>query len=329
MRVQSTVAMLPDIPPQALIVISRALQSLATPIVALLVTTAAGLGAGGEAGDAISFCNVLFVGNLCAALVVAFSFGPRRIATDLARTDKRDRLEILAFAALAALLSAWIFTALETTTVTNAVLLARLGPVLFAVGSATLARRSLTRSEYLGFALIALGVVATTFAGTGFIVVRGDVLILASTVVFALVQLISKRLLPRTGLPALVFARNFFSAAVFFVIANVLYGPEHFTDAFYGPLWGIMIVYAAVVIVAAQLTWYRALGAMSPSSVARWTVFTPVLAVVYAFAINGEQPGTTQLTALTFITLGVIVSNVGKLIPAGMAESTEGSLAGS
>jgi len=313
------------IPPQLLVVTSRGLQALATPVVALLITTAATLG--GEVKDAISFCNVLFVGNLCASLVVLASFGPKTITHDLKRLQLPLLVEVLGFASLAALLSAVIFNALETTTVTNAVLLARLGPVLYVIGSAVLLGQIIARSEWAGFGLIALGVLATVFADSGFTLTTGDLLILASTVIYAIVTLMSKRLLPETGLPALLFARNFFSAIVFFIIANVLFGPAHFGDAFYGPLWIIMIVYALIIIVASQFAWFRAIEALPPASIAKWTVFTPILAVSYAYFLNGERPSVVQISALAFITLGLVVSNIGSFFPKGASDNPEGSVA--
>ena len=315
------------IPPQLLVVISRGLQALATPVVALLITTAATLG--GEVKDAISFCNVLFVGNLCASFVVLASFGPKKITHDLKQLRLPLFLEVLGFASLAALLSAVIFNALETTTVTNAVLLARLGPVLYVIGSAILLGQIIRKAEWAGLGLIALGVLATVFAGGGFTLTKGDLLILASTGIYAIVTLLSKRLLPETGVPALLFARNFFSAIVFFIIANVIFGPAHFGDAFYGPLWIIMVVYALVIIVTSQFAWFRAIEALPPASIAKWTVFTPILAVSFAYFLNGERPSMVQISALAFITLGLIVSNMGSFFPKGVSDNAEGSVAAS
>jgi drug/metabolite transporter (DMT)-like permease len=315
------------VPPQAMVVASRALQSLATPVVALLVATAMTLG--GQIEDAVSFCNVLFVGNLCAAGVVLASFGPRRIFADLRGFDRRLWAESLAFGALAALLSSLIFTALETTSVTNVVLLARVGPVLYVVGGALLLGFAITRSEWLGFGLIGVGVTAAAFVGSGLEVALGDLLILASAVVYAVVTMMGKRLAPKTGLGSLLFVRNALSAIVFFVAANVLFGPEHFAHAFYGPLWGIMLVYALVVIVAAQLLWFRAIGELTPASVARWTVLTPAFAVGFAYLVNGEQPSTVQLVALGIITVGIVISSLGKRVPKGQSDSAEQSVAAS
>lgn len=183
-------------PPQLLVLVSRGLQSLATPVVALLVATAAQLGE--EVEDAISVCNVLFVGNLCASLVVLITFGPRRINQQLQRLAPRVRFELYGFAALSAMLSSLIFTALETTTVTNVVLLARLGPVLYVIGSAIVFTNAIRKPEWIGFSMIVLGVLSTVFAGNRFHLAWGDLLILISTVFYAAVTMMSKRLLPST-----------------------------------------------------------------------------------------------------------------------------------
>lgn len=315
------------IPPQALVVVSRSLQALAAPIVALLIATSNDISS--ELNYAISFCNMLFVGNLCAAFVVLGAFGPRRIRNDLSTLGQGMRIEILIFAGLAAILSALIFTALETTSVTNVVLLARLGPVLFVLASAIFLGQTIGKAEGLGFALIGLGVLATVFSGGEFAVTKGDILIMTSAVVYAVVTIMSKRLLPQTGLPALVFVRNFLSAIVFFILANLLFGPSHFMHAFYGPLWIIMLVYALVIIVTGQFAWYKGISQLSPASVARWTVMTPVLAVAYAYLINGEHPSMKQLMALGFIMLGIVVSNIGKLMPPGPSDNAESSVAAS
>jgi drug/metabolite transporter (DMT)-like permease len=308
-------------------VTSRVLQSLATPIVAFLVASAATLG--GALQNAISYCNVLFVGNLCAAAVVLASFGPRKIYSELQRLGRRLWMEAVLFGALSALLSSMIFVALESTSVTNVVLLARLGPVLYAVGGALLLGFAITRHEWFGFGLIGLGVMATAFVAGGFEVAQGDLLILMSAVVYAAVTMMGKRLSSKTGLGALLFVRNALSAIVFFFVAIIFFGPDHFAEAFTGPLWAIMAIYALVVIVAAQFLWYRAISELTPASVAKWTVMTPAFAVGFAYVVNGEQPSAIQLTALGFIMAGIVVSSLGRRTPKGQPDSAEQSVAAS
>ena len=315
------------VPPTALLLISRALQALATPIVALLIATAGSLGE--DAKNAVSYCNVLFVGNLCAALVVLLTFGPRPVRAGFQRLGVRKWWVVILFGAISATLSAFIYSALETTMVTNAVLLSRLGPVLFVIGSALALGQPIGRSERFGFGLIVVGVLATVFTGSGFTLKQGDYLILASTVLYAMVTILGKRLLPDMGLASLIFSRNFFSAVVFFILANILYGFDHFAHAFSGPLWAIMMVYAAIVVVIGQLTWYRAIDVLPAATVARWTAVVPIIAVTYAYVLNGERPSQTQLAALGFITVGILVSNLGRFVPKGAPESGETAVAAS
>ncbi len=311
--------------PQFLLVLSRALQALATPLIALLLSTAAGLGARAE--TAISFCNVLFVGNLCAAGVVTVSFGPRVVLAELRGLALRRGFEVGVFAALSALLSGLIFTALETTSVTNAVLLSRLGPVFYALLAALLLGQAIRGAEWAGFALVVAGVLATVFTGSGLELSRGDWQILASAAVYALVTLVSKRLVEELSLAAVVFCRNFFSTLIFAAIAVALFGFDHFADAFYGPLWGIMLVYALVVIVAAQLAYYSAISSLDPASVARWAAVSPMLAMAYAYFLNGERPSTAQLAGFGFVLAGILVSNLGRRTPPGSSEGGDTAVA--
>lgn len=313
--------------PPLLIGVSKALQAMATPLIAFLVLNADEMSGGTK--NPISFCNVLFVGNTCAALVVLAMFGPARVMGDLKKLTPWGRGELLIFGALSALLSALIYTALEEVSVTNAILLARLGPVLYAIATAVLLGQVLEGAQWAGFSVIVLGIVATVLGTNGLSLGRGDILILSSSFVYAAVTLLSRRLLTTCQLSTVVLARNGISAVVFFTIANIVYGPHHFADAFSGQLWMIMAVYSAIVIVAAQLLWYAAVGSVSPATVAQWTVITPIITITYAFFLNGERPSGAQLTALGLVTIGVVISQVGRLVPKTMSDAPESSVAAS
>ena len=89
------------LPPQFYVVLSRALQAAALPVVAALIATSESLG--GEVEDAISFCNLLFVGNLCASLVALTAFGPKKIGTSLRTFSKKLYLHLLVFSFFSAI----------------------------------------------------------------------------------------------------------------------------------------------------------------------------------------------------------------------------------
>ncbi|MEL7475857.1 MAG: EamA family transporter, partial [Cyanobacteria bacterium J06555_12] len=94
-------------------------------------------------------------------------------------------------------------------------------------------------------------------------------------------------------------------------------------------LWIIMAVYALFVIVLSQFAWFASLRKLDSTTVAKWTVLSPVFGIVYAFLINGERPTVTQVIAFAIIMLGVSIGNLGKLYVKGMSDSMENSLAAS
>lgn len=77
----------------------------------------------------ISFCNVLFVGNLCALAVMTIVFRREFSRQNLQQLNRNDWLNLVAIAILAGTLApALIFAALEHTNVTNVVLFTQLDP---------------------------------------------------------------------------------------------------------------------------------------------------------------------------------------------------------
>ena len=314
--------------PQALLVLSRALRSLGTPLIAFMVMQVPELGDGAK--DPVSFCNVLFLGNLCAALVVLSRYGPRAIWGDLRQLDRRVHVNLLLNGSLSVLVSSLVFQALSDTTVTNIILLGRLGPVLYALLGSWLFQQKITKAEWLGFSLIGIGVIAITFLNNDFQVKQGDLLVLASTVAFALSTSVSKKLLKQqASLKAIVFARNLIASVVFFAIALQFFGPRHFSDLFSGRLWLIMSVYALVVVVLSQFAWFAALKKLNSTVVARWMVLSPIFGVFYAFVLNGERPSVVQGVAFGVIMTGLVISSSGKLILKGLSENVEDGLSAS
>ncbi|MEL7085975.1 MAG: DMT family transporter [Cyanobacteria bacterium P01_A01_bin.3] len=312
---------------QLLLVVSRALRALGTPLVAYLMVQAATIS---SVMVPVTFCNVLFVGNLCASLVVLSRFGVTPIAADLRKVSGKLLFGLIVNGCLAALLSALIFSALRFTTVTNTVLLGRLGPVIYAIAGAVFFQNKIHKPEWAGFGLIVAGVLVMSLQSSMFQLSIGDLLIIASSFVYAASATISKKMLSgQCSLRLVVFSRNFVSAFAFAGIAIYLFGPMHFQDVLTGSLWIIMAVYALFVIVLSQFAWFASLRKLDSTTVAKWTVLSPVFGIVYAFLINGERPTVTQVIAFAIIMLGVSIGNLGKLYVKGMSDSMENSLAAS
>ena len=300
--------------PKFLFLSSRAIAALRPAVIAFLVSQGMRLSGGAE--TPISFCNVLFVGNFCAAIAVAFWFNFKTIIDDFKVLEIKVILGLFINGCLAALLSALIFLGLSYTSVTNAVLLSRFGPVLFALLGAFLLGKKITKLEFFGFTLILVGIGAITLRESMYQLNRGDVLILASAVVYAITALIGKLMLSeQCSLAVVVFTRNFISAIVFFIIAIMLFGFNHFGDVFSGQLWIIMSIYALIIIVIAQLLWYASLGKLDSKTAGALASLSPVFGVLYAYLLNGERPSIVQVNAFIVIMIGLVISSLGKTKP--------------
>ncbi|NES19647.1 MAG: DMT family transporter [Symploca sp. SIO3E6] len=300
--------------PKLMLVVSRAMVALRPSLIAFLIANAQILSGGRS--TPISFCNVLFVGNLCAALVVLSWFGMSSIIKDLRQTPPKILIGLFINGCLASLLSALIFIGLNYTMVTNAVLLARLGPILYALAGAVIFGKMIRKWEWLGFSLIGVGILAILLISTNFQLNRGDLLILASSFVYAITSIIGKFMLTQdTPLRTVVFTRNFVSSIIFFAIASIVFGPEHFADTFAGQLWIVMSIYALILIVLGQFLWYAALGRLDSRVVGKWTSATPIFGVIFAFVLNGERPSMIQIVAFVVIMIGIGITTLGKQMP--------------
>jgi len=300
--------------PRLKLLASRTLASLRPAVIAFLV--AKGVELSGGRPSPISFCNVLFVGNLCAALVILGFFGPRRIVRELRAVPLRLQWGLVVNGAMASLLSALVFSGLAYTSATNAILLSRLAPVLFAIAGALVFRQRIARAEWLGFGFIIAGtLLLAVLAGHGGLG-KGDALILLSTVVFAITAITGKIMLREdVSLPVLVFMRNASSSLIFFVIANCVYGPHHFADLFSGQLWIAMLIYASLIICLADYLWYDSVDQLDSITVGRWATPAPALAVAAASLLNHTIPSRDQLLGFVVIMVGVLISAFAKPRP--------------
>ena len=297
--------------PKLLLVLSRLLAAARPAILAFLITQGSRLSGGDKIP--ISFCNVLFVGNLCSAIAVCLFFDFKTIIGDFKKLETKILLGLFVNGCLAALLSALIFIGLQYTSVTNAVLLGRFGPVLYAVIGSLMLGNKITKFEMGGFSLIVLGIATITLKQNNFQLNQGDILILVSTLVYTCTALIGKTVLAKkTSLAVVVFTRNFVSAIFFFIIAISLFGFSHFSDTFSGSLWIVMSIYGLIVVVLAQLLWYSSLKRLDSKTVGALSSLSPIFGISYAYLLNGESPSKVQLSALIVILIGLFISNIGK-----------------
>ena len=153
------------------LILAIILAALATPVVKWLVVHGGKLGISNP--NAISFCNILFVGNLCSGIVVLATFGWGRLWSQLKRLDARTSLllagNILIGTVVAPIL---LYTALETTMVTNLVLLTRIEAVVYSILGVFLFKDPISKSNWVGLGIITAGTLTLAFVQGQFM--KGD-----------------------------------------------------------------------------------------------------------------------------------------------------------
>lgn len=286
-----------------LLISATMLFALGPTVLKLLTTRSAALGL---PEGSISFCNVLFVGNLCAGLVTLLFSGPRRVARELMGLPLSTKALLLAAALISTIYPALLFTALERTTVTNVVLLSRFNGVVYVLLSFLVFRDRVRLPEAIGYGIIAVAVAVLVFAGNqGQRIGGGDLFVLLATLFFALTEIVSRKALPRVSVQAYVFFRNFVSAVIFLAIGLWLFGPEHFMDAFGAGLWGLMAGYALFAIVLAQVLWLKAVRALPAKAVANAQLANPAFSILFAFVLLGEAPKPMQWLVIAIVAVGM------------------------
>ena len=267
--------------------------------------------------NAISFCNVLFVGNLCAMFTLLAIYR---------KSWTREKLSVLSgkqwasLTVLAVLLGAFapslVFLALEKTDVTNVVLFGRVEPPLYMLLAYVFLREGSSRWDVAAAAITTSGVVLMLFLqqGEGLPMIgEGELLALAAAVVYAGSSVLSKRILTDVSLGIFVVFRAGVGAVIFFVAATYLFGLSHFQDAFSPFLWQWMLVYGGIIVVLGQMLWFGGLRTATPSNITLASSFTPIAGVLFAIVLLGEEPSSAVLIGGAVMVLGIAVGVYGNL----------------
>ncbi|NJR40744.1 MAG: DMT family transporter [Leptolyngbyaceae cyanobacterium CSU_1_4] len=270
----------------------------------------------------ISLCNVLFVGNLCALGVMLLIFGKDWNRQTLRQMTRRDWISLGTIAILSGALGpGLIFSALDQTTVTNVVLVGRLEPPLTLALSACLTGARVNGWTVAGSIVSFLGAAITAFLSSSpqsfslmggmFSIGSGELFAAIGAFVLALATVTSKLRLQRVPLSIFNLTRVGLGTLLFFILAKLLYGSEHFIDTASPFLWKWMLLYGAVIVVAGQLCWFAGLRSATPAESNLAGSLNPVAAIAMAALILGEVPTSAQYSSGLVILAGIILGLIG------------------
>ncbi|ARV59531.1 EamA family transporter [Nostocales cyanobacterium HT-58-2] len=270
----------------------------------------------------ISLCNVLFVGNLCALIVLLLIYWRQWNKATLKQLSKKDWVSLTIVAILSgALAPGLIFQALALTGVNNVILVGRLEPPLTLALSVWLLKERVSLWEFLGAIAAFIGVVLTIFLQPpgeammnmgGLHVGLGELLVAAGSVAVAVSTIIGKKYLSEIPLGIYSIFRTATGTVIFFFFAIVLYGSDHFMDVLSPFLWQWMFLYGGLIVVLGQSFWIKGLRASSVSAASLVGSFTPIAGILAAYFILGEAPTLAQYVGGSVILVGIFLSQVGK-----------------
>ncbi|MGD1896366.1 MAG: DMT family transporter [Phormidesmis sp.] len=274
----------------------------------------------------ISFCNVLFVGNLCALLIMVAIYQHHWRVPALKRISVRQWLTLTLVSILSsAVIPSLIFSALSLTSVNNVILIGQLdAPLALALSIVFLGSR-INRWVTVGAALALVGVALTVLipsatdgsslpvgaSGMGLQMSLGNVLILLAAICKAISNTVSKVSLRQVPLGIFNIYRMLVGTVLFFIVTLVLFDPSHFMDVASPFVWRWMLLYGAVVVLGGQLAWFKGLTMSTPSEISLAAAFNPLAGILAAFLILQELPTRAQYIGGAVILVGILCNQVG------------------
>lgn len=273
----------------------------------------------------ISFCNVLFVGNLCALILLTGLYQHQwRPATLKQITGKQWGILTIVAILTSAVVPTLVFTALATTSVNNVILIGQLDTPLVLALSVWFLGDRINPWVIAGAALAFLGVALTVIiappsdnmvsmnmGGMGLDIGLGELLTLVAAVFKAISNVISKVSLRQIPLGIFNVYRMALGTVVFFLTVTIWFGPSHLMDTTSPFLWKWMLFYSAVLVVGGQLAWFNGLKLSNASEISFATAFNPLAGVFAAYLILGDVPTLGQYIGGAVILVGIVFNQVG------------------
>jgi drug/metabolite transporter (DMT)-like permease len=214
-----------------------------------------------------------------------------------------------------AIAPALLFQALAFTGVNDVILIGRLEPLLALLLSIVLLKERVSRWEIVGAIVTFCGVLLTVLLQPELMVTPqaalGKLFIAIAAFLLALATLINKAKLNHVSVGVHNVYRTLIGTITFYSIAMIVYGKEHFMDAFSPFLWQWMLVYAGGIVVLGQTAWLKGLQATSIAQATLANAFTPIAGIVAAFLILAEAPTAAQWIGGSVILVGISLSQFG------------------
>ncbi|MEM9480186.1 MAG: DMT family transporter [Verrucomicrobiota bacterium] len=264
----------------------------------------------------ISFCNVLFAGNIVAGITFSLLFF-RDFKTEKIRVVKRGHWGLLVLIAFleGGLAPAFIFIALEEIPVASVVLVQSIQIPLVLLAAWIIHKERSNKIAVIGAFIAVAGIVLMVGlkAGSGVTSVAGmpvgvsELRVAIASFLFVLATQLRRRLTWEVPIGVYAMVRTVAGTIFFAIVVLSLFGPEHFVDIFSPTLWKWMLVYGILIVAAGQTFWHLSLRTASAAHISLAEATTPVLGIAFAFLILQQSPTVAEIIGGTVVILGVFL----------------------
>jgi drug/metabolite transporter (DMT)-like permease len=268
----------------------------------------------------VSFCNVLFVGNLCALGIMLIVYRGQLIAKNFRKISKSEWFSLLVVALFSgALAPAAIFQALAISSVNNIVLLGRLEVPLALILSGIFLKERLYRNQKIGSAIMLVGIMVAVLGDNPierlakFTWGQGELLTISAAAILAISSLVNKAQLQHIPLGINSVVRTAIGSVIFFWVAMYFYGSNHFVGLFSPFLWQWMLLYGGIIVVIGQSLWLKGAKESPVSVSAIISCFHPIAAMLFSYWILAELPTVAQVIGSAVILVGLFYSQMSKM----------------
>ena len=269
----------------------------------------------------ISFCNVLFVGNLCALAVLFLVYRQQCTVQNFRSIPGKTWWGLIGISLLSgALAPALTFMALNLTAVNNVVLIGRIESHLILALSILILGDRVNLWVIAGAIVSFVGVALTIVLQAptpdmmdmgGLTIGRGEFMAAGGAIALAISTIISKVTLKQIPLGLFSIIRTTLGTIIFCIVVLMLYSPTHFMDVFSPFLWQWMLVYGAIIVVGGQLCWFTGLKTAGAADVSLASSFSPIAGILTAYLILSETPTTAQYIGGSIILIGIVLNQIG------------------
>ena len=265
-----------------------------------------------DGSNAITFSNLFLLGLLISLVPMWALFRKDWTRAKLRALSLREYgwLTLSAFFS-SALTPGLFFFALEHSNVTNVVLISRIEPILFIVAAFVFLKERIDL-RVMGAGLVALAgavlMISLRVRDAQCVFDIGEFAAIAATLSYVASTLIARRTLRQVPMGIFSIYRTAVGTVMYFGLISALHGPQEFSGIFAPVLWQWVWLYAGVAIVAGQLIWFFALKYARSGDLSLATSVSPLVSILFAMVILGEEPGVGFFPGAALILLAVFVA---------------------